>query len=66
MGLFSELIAETLARLDRQARWVLLALSVVGEPIAVSGVDFLLRPFAPGLDVPSLVRPPVPHSDRVE
>ncbi|WP_218781432.1 trypsin-like peptidase domain-containing protein [Streptomyces griseiscabiei] len=51
-----ELIAETLARLDRPARWVLLALAVVGRPMATGGVDFILRPFAPGLDVPSLVR----------
>ncbi|MFJ2260662.1 trypsin-like peptidase domain-containing protein [Streptomyces sp. NPDC087844] len=52
----SELIAETLARLDRPARWVLLALAVVGRPVAIGAVDFILRPFAPGLDVPSLVR----------
>ncbi|MFG3558671.1 trypsin-like peptidase domain-containing protein [Micromonospora sp. NPDC047557] len=50
------LIAETLARLDQPARWVLLALAVAGRPIAVSGVDYILRPFAPGLDVPSLIR----------
>jgi tetratricopeptide (TPR) repeat protein len=52
----SGIIAETLSRLDQSARWILLALAVVGRPVPVPAADFILRPFAPGMDVPSLLR----------
>ena len=50
------IIAETHARLDEAARWVLLALAVLGRPESLGALDFILRPFAPGSDVPAVVR----------
>ncbi|HET9894553.1 MAG TPA: trypsin-like peptidase domain-containing protein [Streptosporangiaceae bacterium] len=50
------IIMQTHARLDEPARWVLLALAVLGRPESLNALDFVLRPFAPGTDVPAIVR----------
>ncbi|MGH3276244.1 MAG: trypsin-like peptidase domain-containing protein, partial [Streptosporangiaceae bacterium] len=52
----SKMIAETHTRLDDPARWVLLALAVLGRPVPLGALDYILRPFAPGSDVPSVAR----------
>jgi tetratricopeptide (TPR) repeat protein len=50
------LIEENYRRLDRDARRVIEALAVFRKPVPPLAVDFLLEPFAPGLDVPSVVQ----------
>jgi tetratricopeptide (TPR) repeat protein len=50
------LIEENYRRLDRDARRVIEALAVFRRPAPVLAVDYLLEPFAPGLDVPGIVR----------
>jgi tetratricopeptide (TPR) repeat protein len=50
------LIEENYQRLDRDARRVIEALAVFRKPVPPLAVDYLLEPFAPGLDVPSVVQ----------
>lgn len=50
------LIEENYKRLDRGARRVIEALAVFRRPVLPLAVDYLLEPFAPGLDVPSVIR----------
>jgi len=50
------LIEENYKRLDGDARRVIEALAVFRRPVPPLAVDYLLKPFAPGLDVPSVVR----------
>jgi tetratricopeptide (TPR) repeat protein len=50
------LIEENYKRLDSNARWVIEALAVFRRPVSPLAVDYLLEPFAPGLDVPGVVR----------
>jgi tetratricopeptide (TPR) repeat protein len=50
------LIEEGYKRLDASARQVMQALAVFGQPVKLLAVDFLLQPFAPGLDVPEVAR----------
>jgi tetratricopeptide (TPR) repeat protein len=50
------LIEENYRRLDRDARRVIEALAVFRKPVPPLAVDYLLEPFAPGLDVPSVVQ----------
>jgi tetratricopeptide (TPR) repeat protein len=50
------LIEENYRRLDRDARRVIEALAVFRKPVPPLAVDYLLEPFAPGLDVPSIVQ----------
>jgi tetratricopeptide (TPR) repeat protein len=50
------LIKENYKRLDQDARRVIEALAVFRRPVPPLAVDYLLEPFAPGLDVPSVVR----------
>ncbi len=49
------LIEENYQRLDQDARRVIEALAVFRKPVPPLAVDYLLEPFAPGLDVPSIV-----------
>ncbi|MBE7557280.1 MAG: hypothetical protein HS126_40100 [Anaerolineales bacterium] len=41
--------------MDTEARRVIEALAVFKRPV-LPGVDYLLEPFAPGLDVPGILR----------
>jgi tetratricopeptide (TPR) repeat protein len=50
------LIEENYRRLDRDARRVIEALAVFRKPVPPLAVDYLLEPFAPGLDVPGVVQ----------
>lgn len=50
------LIEENYKRLDREARRVIEALAVFRRPVPPLAVDYLLEPFAPGLDVPGILR----------
>ena len=50
------LLEENYKRLDRDARQVIEALAVFRRPAPVLAVDYLLEPFAPGLDVPGIIR----------
>jgi len=50
------LIEENYKRLDRNARQVIEALAVFRRPVPPLAVDYLLEPFAPGLDVPGIMR----------
>jgi tetratricopeptide (TPR) repeat protein len=50
------LIEEHYKRLDREARRVVEALAVFRKPVPPLAVDFLLEPFEPGLDVPSIIQ----------
>jgi len=50
------LIEENHQRLDRDARRVIEALAVFRKPVPPLAVDYLLEPFVPGLDVPSIVQ----------
>ncbi len=50
------LIEENYQRLDRDARRVIEALAVFCCPMPPLAVDYLLEPFAPGLDVPGILR----------
>jgi tetratricopeptide (TPR) repeat protein len=50
------LIEENYRRLDRDARRVVEALAIFRKPVPVLAIDYLLKPFAPGLDVPGIVR----------
>jgi tetratricopeptide (TPR) repeat protein len=50
------LIEENYKRLDREARRVVEVLAVFKKPVPPLAIDYLLEPFAPGLDVPSVVR----------
>jgi tetratricopeptide (TPR) repeat protein len=50
------LIEENYRRLDQDARRVIEALAVFRKPVPVLAVDYLLEPFMPGMDVPSVVR----------
>jgi tetratricopeptide (TPR) repeat protein len=50
------LIEENYRRLDRDARRVIKALAVFRRPVPPLAVDYLLEPFAPGLDVPNVVQ----------
>jgi tetratricopeptide (TPR) repeat protein len=50
-----ELIEENYRRMSRKARQVLDALAVFHRPVPVVAIDYLLQPFAPGLNVPDLV-----------
>ena len=50
------LIEENYKRLDRDARRVIEALAVFRRPVSPLAVDYLLEPFAPGLDVPGIIR----------
>jgi tetratricopeptide (TPR) repeat protein len=50
------LIKENYKRLDQDARRVIEALAVFRRPVPPLAVDYLLEPFAPGLDVPGVVR----------
>jgi tetratricopeptide (TPR) repeat protein len=50
------LIEENYQRLDRDARRVIEALAVFRKPVPPLAVDYLLEPFAPGLDVPGVVQ----------
>lgn len=50
------LIEENYRRLDQDARRIIEALAVFKRPISVLAVDYLLEPFAPGLDAPNIVR----------
>jgi tetratricopeptide (TPR) repeat protein len=50
------LIEENYQRLDRDARRVIEALAVFKKPVPPLAVDYLLEPFAPGLDVPNVVQ----------
>ena len=49
------LIEENYRRLTIDARRVMDALAVLRRPVPIVAVDYLLEPFAPGLDVPELV-----------
>jgi tetratricopeptide (TPR) repeat protein len=50
------LIEENFKRLDKNARKVVEALAVFRRPVPPVAVDYLLKPFAPGIDVPTIVR----------
>ncbi len=50
-----KLIEENYRRLDRNARWVIEALAVFRRPVQPLAVDYLLEPFAPGLNVPDII-----------
>ncbi len=50
------LIEENYKRLDGNARRVIEALAVFKRPVPPLAVDYLLEPFAPGLDVPNILR----------
>lgn len=50
------LIEENYKRLDTEARRVIEALAVFKRPVLPPAVDYLLEPFAPGLDVPGILR----------
>jgi tetratricopeptide (TPR) repeat protein len=50
------LIEEDYKRLDGDARRVIEALAVFRRPVPPLAVDYLLEPFAPGLDVPGIIR----------
>jgi tetratricopeptide (TPR) repeat protein/SAM-dependent methyltransferase len=52
----SDLVEENYKRLDANARRVVEALAVFGCPVQVVALDYLLEPFVPGLDAPSIVR----------
>jgi tetratricopeptide (TPR) repeat protein len=49
------LIEENYKRLDGDARRVIEALAVFKHPVPPLAVDYLLEPFAPGLDVPGII-----------
>ena len=51
-----DLIEENYRRLDGNARRAIEALAVFERPVPPLAVDYLLEPFAPGLDVPSILR----------
>ena len=51
-----KLAKENYRRLDDASRMVLLALTVYRRPVSKLAVDYLLEPFVPGLDVPSIIR----------
>jgi tetratricopeptide (TPR) repeat protein len=50
------LIEENYKRLDGDARRVIEALAVFRRPVPPLAVDYLLEPFAPGLDLPGIIR----------
>ena len=50
------LIEENYRRLDDNARRVIEALAVFKRPVPSLAVDYLLEPFASGLDVPGIIR----------
>jgi tetratricopeptide (TPR) repeat protein len=50
------LIEENYKRMDDNARRVIEALAVFRRPVPPLAVDYLLEPFAPGLDVPGIIR----------
>jgi tetratricopeptide (TPR) repeat protein len=50
------LIEENYKRLDQDARRVIEAMAVFRRPVPPLAVDYLLEPFAPGLDVPGILR----------
>jgi tetratricopeptide (TPR) repeat protein len=50
------LIEENYKRLDWDARRVIEALAVFRRPVPPLAVDYLLEPFAPGLDVPGILQ----------
>jgi tetratricopeptide (TPR) repeat protein len=50
------LIEENYKRLDGNARRVIEALAVFRRPVPPLALDYLLEPFAPGLDVPDIIR----------
>lgn len=50
------LIEENYRHLDKGARQVIDALAVFRRPVPLLAIDYLLAPFAPGLDVPSVVK----------
>ncbi|NBD36638.1 MAG: hypothetical protein GVY30_11655, partial [Chloroflexi bacterium] len=50
------LIEENYRRLDQDARRVIEALAIFKKPVQPLAVDYLLEPFAPGLDVPNILR----------
>ena len=50
------LIEENYKRLDDNARRVIEVLAVFKRPVPPLAVDYLLEPFAPGVDVPGIVR----------
>ncbi|MHB8596935.1 MAG: tetratricopeptide repeat protein [Ktedonobacteraceae bacterium] len=51
-----KLAKENYRRLDDASRMVSLALTIYRRPVSTLAVDYLLEPFFPGLDVPSIVR----------
>jgi tetratricopeptide (TPR) repeat protein len=50
------LIKKAYKRLNTNARLVMQGLAVFGRPVKPVAVDFLLEPFTPGFDVPSVAR----------
>jgi tetratricopeptide (TPR) repeat protein len=52
----NELIKEGYNRLDPDAQRVMEALAILDRPAPLSAVDYLLQPFASGLDTPKTVR----------
>lgn len=50
-----DLIEENYNRLDSEARKVIDAMAVFRRPISVFAIDYLLQPFASGLDVPRIL-----------
>jgi tetratricopeptide (TPR) repeat protein len=50
------LIEENYKRLDANARKVIEALAVFRQPVPPLALDYLLAPFAPGIDIPAIIR----------
>ena len=51
-----DLFKEGINRLDEPSRQVVDALAVLGHPEPELAIDFMLQPFAPGLDLPAILR----------
>lgn len=51
----TELVQESYKRLDNNVLFVLLSLSVFRRAVTIVAIEYLLEPFAPGLDVPSIL-----------
>lgn len=51
-----ELVEENYKRMDSGSRQVMEALAVFGHPMPIVAIDYLLEPYAPGLDVPGIIK----------
>lgn len=51
-----DLFKEGIKRLDEPSQRVVEALAVLGQPVPAAAVDLVLQPFAPGLDLPAILR----------